>query len=73
MMIHQLSSIFWGTYEEFKDQEVLLDMAMDRMAAFYAAHTKMTEKKVRKLLQRDSWFSAEQCVELGLVDEIKTL
>lgn len=70
MMIHQLSSVFWGTYEEFKDQIVLLDMAMDRLVAFYTSRTNIEEKKIRDLLQRDSWFDAKQSVELGLVDEI---
>lgn len=70
MMIHQLSSIMWGKYEEFKDEMVLLDMAMERLVTFYAERTKIKKGKMKELLQRDSWFSAEQSVEMGLVDEI---
>ena len=70
MLIHQLSSMMWGTYEEFVDKMMFLDMAMKRLTAFYTERTKIKKGKVKELLQRDSWFNAEQCVEMGLVDEI---
>lgn len=72
MLIHQLSSIHWGTYEDFRDEMHLMDMLMERLVTFYVARSKMDEAKIRELLQRDSWFKAEECVELGLVDEIFT-
>lgn len=62
----------WGTYEEFKDDMVLQDMAIERLRNFYVAKTKIDYDKASELLKRDSWFDAEQCVELGLVDEIMT-
>lgn len=70
MLIHQFSSIMWGKYEEFKDEMKMMDMAMERLVAFYDQHTEMDEKKVRELLKRESWFSAQESVELGLADEI---
>ena len=70
MLIHQLSSVMWGKYEEFKDEMHFLDMAMERLVGFYSVKTKMDETTVRALLQRDSWYNAKECVELGLVDEI---
>ena len=70
MLIHQLRSIMWGSYEEFKDEMKIMDMLMDQMVAFYGKHTKMSTEEVRELLKRDSWFNAIQCVEKGLVDEI---
>lgn len=72
MLIHQLSSIAWGKYEELKDEMNLLDMAMEKVVDFYAGHTRIPKDEVRELLKRDSWFSANQCVERGLVDEILT-
>lgn len=72
MLIHQLSSIYWGKYEEFEDEMHLLEMLMERLVTVYTQHTNMDEAKVKTLLKRDSWFNAEECVELGLVDEIIT-
>jgi len=70
MLIHQVSSHHWGKYSEFEDEKRLLDMLMDRLVSFYSSYTKMSPAKVKKLLERDSWFSAQECVELGLADEI---
>lgn len=70
MMVHQLSSFHWGKYEEFKDEMKLLDMAMERLIAFYCQRTKITEEKLREYLKRDTWFNAEECLEVGLVDDI---
>lgn len=69
-LIHQTTSAFWGTYEEFKDEERLLDMAMKRLTGFYVAHSKLKADEVRELLKRDSWFNAEECLAYGFVDEI---
>lgn len=70
MLIHQFSGGMWGKYEEMKDQIAFNDMIMERLVKFYANRTGMKKKKVRKLLQRDSWFNAKQCVKLGLADEV---
>jgi ATP-dependent protease ClpP protease subunit len=70
MLIHQLSSIAWGTYEQLKDDMHLYDMSMNNLREFYASCTKFSRKKVEKLLQHDSWFNAPECLENGLVDEI---
>jgi len=70
MMIHQMSSEMWGTYEESKSQMKFMDMAMDSMVKIYTRHSKMTEEEVKEMLKTDTWFNAEQCLELGLIDEI---
>jgi len=70
MMIHEFSSVMWGKYRDFQDEMKLYDMLMIQMVNFYAKRTKISKAKVRKLLDHDSWFNAEQCVEIGLVDEI---
>jgi ATP-dependent protease ClpP protease subunit len=70
MIIHQLSSVHWGKYEELKDSMNMLDMAMDNIATLYKDKTKIKPKEIKELLKRDSWFNAKQCIEKGLVDEI---
>lgn len=72
MLIHQLSSVAWGKFTEIEDEVHLLEMAMERMIAFYTTRSnhKMSEDRVRALLERDSWFKASECIELGLADDI---
>jgi len=70
MLIHQFSSVHWGTYEEFVDEMKLQNMLIELMVGFYSTRTKLTRRNVRQILKHDSWYSARQCVEHGLVDEI---
>jgi ATP-dependent Clp protease protease subunit len=72
MLIHQISSVAWGTYEQIKDDVHLLDMAMERLYSFYTGKSNLTKTQVKAYLKKDTWFSAEECLENGLVDEILT-
>jgi ATP-dependent Clp protease, protease subunit len=70
MLIHQLSSLVWGTHEQFKDEMGLQQKMMERLVEFYARRTKTPTDEVRAMLTRDFWMDAETCVRLGFVDEI---
>ena len=70
ILIHQLSSFMWGTYEQIRDDVHMLDMAMDSLTSFYAGRSKIPRAEVAELLKHDTWFNAAQAVERGLVDEI---
>lgn len=70
MLIHQLSAMMWGTHEQFKDEMGLQDKLMDRLVKFYASKTKLTDKKLRKMLKHDFWMDAEECIQNGFADEI---
>lgn len=69
MMIHQMSSIAWGKYEELKDEMNILNMAMDALYNFYIEYSNIKRKEIEKLLTHDSWFNAIDCIKRGLVDE----
>lgn len=70
MLIHQFTTFFWGTYEQFKDEQKINDDMIERMRQIYTHNTKLKYEKVTKLLKHDSWFNAEEAVKLGLVDTI---
>ena len=70
VLIHQLSSLCWGTYEQFTDEMHVLDMAMKTITNFYHKHSNLDKKTIRAILKRDSWFDAKECVKNGFVDEI---
>lgn len=70
MLIHQLSSLVWGTHEQFKDEMNLQQKAMERLIQFYARRSSVTEDEIRAMLTRDFWMDAETCVQMGFVDEI---
>lgn len=69
-LIHQLSSWTQGTYEQLQDDMHVNDMLMARLYGFYEEKTKLKAGDLKELMRRDSWFSADESVEKGLVDEI---
>jgi len=72
MMIHQLSSVMWGKYEEFKDEMQNLDRLMKMIKDFYQKYTKVPDKVLNDILRHDLWWDAKTCIEYGLADEIFT-
>ena len=70
MLIHQLSGIAWGKYEELKDEMISIEKIMKMIKDLYAERTNLPEKKIDEILKHDIWFTAEECLQYGLVDEI---
>jgi len=70
MLIHQLSSGFWGKWEEYKDEMENLKSLMVRIKSIYAKYTKVPEKELDEVLKHDLWIEPKKCLEWGLVDEI---
>jgi ATP-dependent protease ClpP protease subunit len=70
VLIHQLSAISWGTYEQLRDDMHMYDMAMEKLVEFYKQNTKLKRKQIKEMLKRDSWFQASECLQHGLADEL---
>jgi ATP-dependent protease ClpP protease subunit len=70
MLIHQLSTSFWGKYEEFEDEKQNLDLMMGMLRRVYNEYTQIPKKELDKILKRDLMLNAEKCLKWGMVDEI---
>lgn len=70
MLIHQISTGVWGTYENLVDEKESMDSLMEMLESIYLKHTNINKKQLKQLLKRDLWMNSEKCLELGLVDEI---
>ena len=70
MLIHQLSSVMWGKYEEFKDEMENLDLLMARIKEIYKEHCSVPKKELDEILKHDLWLDSAKCVKWALVDEI---
>ena len=70
VLIHQLSSGFWGTYENFLDEQTNLDNLMDQLCDLYHEHTKVPKKKLRGILKHDLYWNAETCIKYSVVDDM---
>lgn len=70
MLIHQISTGVWGTYDNLADEKESMDSLMEMLESIYLKNTSMKKKQLKELLKRDLWMNPEKCLELGLVDEI---
>jgi len=70
MLIHQISTIMWGTHEEFKDEMKNQNKLMKTIKDIYAEFTKVPVEKLNEILKHDLWFDAKTCLKYGMVDKI---
>lgn len=70
MLIHQISTGVWGTYENLKDEKESMDALMEMLNSIYLKHTSMKKKQLKQLLKRDLWINPQMCLDFGLVDEV---
>lgn len=75
MLIHQMSSGFWGKMEEIKDEMINLKKLTKKLKRIYREHTELnnstSEVKLNQILTRDLWWDSDECLKYGLVDEIE--
>ncbi len=70
MLVHQLSSNFWGKYSEFEDEKQNLDLMMDTIKNMYKEYTKLPMKKLDEILKHDLMWDAQTCLKYGMIDEV---
>ena len=70
MLIHQLSSVFWGKFHEIEDDWENVNMLMKKLKTIYKENCNFKKKELDNLLKRDLWLESDECINLGLADEI---
>jgi ATP-dependent protease ClpP protease subunit len=70
MLIHELSSCFWGKFHEMEDEYENNKSFMLNIKNIYKEHTNLKGNKLEKILKRDIWWDAKVCLENGLIDKI---
>jgi ATP-dependent protease ClpP protease subunit len=70
MLIHQLSSGFWGKFQEIEDEVKNLNEIMEKLKDIYKEHTNIPKKELNELLKHDLWLNSDKCLKYGLIDEI---
>ena len=70
MLIHQLRSQSSGKFNEMKDEMKNLDFFMNNLKDIYLSNSYITPERLDQLLETDIWISAQECLDLGLIDRI---
>ena len=71
MLIHQLSTFMSGNFEQLKDEFENSTKVMEKIIEIYETYTKITKKKIPRILKHDLIWDANECKKNGLVDEIQ--
>lgn len=70
LMVHNVSGGATGDFHEMEKAQRELKSMNEALAGAYAEKTGMDMQKLLQLMDRETWLTANQCVELGFVDEI---
>ena len=70
VLIHQLSSGFWGKYEEMKDELKSCEKFMSVIREVYERKANIPQKKLDNMMKRDIYLTSKECLKYEIVDEL---
>lgn len=71
VLIHQITTNgFWGKYEELKDEMKSCDKFMDMVINTYKEKTTIPQKQIKKIMKRDMYLDAQECIKYNVIDSI---
>ena len=70
IMIHELSAGIIGKNHDMKRTVERFDRQNERLLSILAKHTGQTIDKLRELCKEDHFMTAEEAIELGIIDSI---
>lgn len=71
-MFHEAWSITIGNADNLRDEADLLDKIDGALANTYVQKTGKGEKEIKKLMRAETWLTAEEALEMGMIDKIET-
>ena len=70
MMVHCVSTYAGGNHSDMEHMAEVLRTADDALANAYVAKTGMSKAEVLAMMEKETWLTAEQAKEKGLIDGI---
>lgn len=70
LMIHDPSTMAWGTEAELLAQAAVTGQLADTYAAVYGKAAGITTEQARRIMKAETWLNAEQAVAAGFSDEV---
>lgn len=70
IMVHNVSSVTSGDYHDMDKMSEILQKANETIANAYITKSGMTKEKALEIMDKETWLTADEAVELGLIDEI---
>lgn len=74
LMIHRASTFAWGNCNELREQaDILEKLDNSTVMVNYKAHFNGTDEELMELIDKETWLSADECLEKGFCTEVKNL
>jgi ATP-dependent Clp endopeptidase proteolytic subunit ClpP len=70
IMVHNVSSATSGDYHDMDKMSEILQKANETIANAYITKSGMTKEKALEIMDKETWLTADEAVELGLIDEV---
>lgn len=65
LMIHEASSLVWGTKTEMRKEADVLDELEEGIIDIYMTKANVSREEIREKVDSETWFSAKSAVEIG--------
>lgn len=73
LLIHEVSSVAIGNFSEIEDELKFLQRLQDKCLNILASRSTMTPRQIKnKWKRKDWWLDADEALELGFCDEIRS-
>ena len=70
MMVHNPATFAYGNADSIRKTADMLDKVREGMIEAYMSHAKITEDKLKELLDAETWLTAKEAVDYGFADEL---
>jgi ATP-dependent protease ClpP protease subunit len=71
LLIHQISTEMWGSFNDLKHELKSTDKLMKMLKDMYLSKTKIPEAKFKSLMRKDIYLPPDKCLKYGIVSEIE--
>ena len=68
ILIHQLSTEFWGKYEDLKDEFNNSKALMECIKDLYKQNTDLPQKKLNDILKRELYLTSSECEKYNIAE-----
>ena len=68
LLIHQMTTGFYGKFEEFMDEVHNSKKSMKMITDIYKEKTKIPHIKLEKLMKKDIYLNANECKQYNIID-----
>lgn len=70
ILIHQVSSGFWGPLSQIKDEVDAVKILQERINEIILKYTKIKKSKLEKIMERQYFVYPPEAKELGIIDDV---